>query len=368
MSMLRWSRLGHLMALLTLLMLGGCGSDRSPGFMFERLLERLANVTEVEAAPAPAVKPLPTYPRPRDLTLPVDDVRVGFGTFLGLGRCRLVGEVSARNSSLGKLQSVTARLLYELRFYRQLQGCLDELRQSNPRDEEFLAEAQAIATRKRANLPAVFWNATFASPEFRTLMNTAAEPLPRDAEPVTADITGALDFITRIGLTLESGTETIDGDALETRYFVLQSGKLIGPLLQGMAVSRDYLERGTRLLETVASQNRLCPMGRKSRQGEYLFNVFQKYYIGEAQPYLSLLHTRARPIVEGVNNLFKTQKAPVPPAFQAFYDATINPGIGTSLWVGFNEDIARHTRAWQRVLGQCDLMPKPPENGTSRGL
>ena len=67
---------------------------------------------------------------------------------------------------------------------------------------------------------------------------------------------------------------------------------------------------------------------------------------------------------KGIQNhtgVFKSQKVPVPPAFQAFYDATLNPDIGTSFWVGFNDDIARHTRAWQRVLGQCDLMPKPPE-------
>lgn len=361
MSMLRDSRLGHLIALLPLLVLVGCGSGQSPDDMFAVLLERLANVTEIEVENDREIIPVPAYPRPRELTLPVDDVRVGFGTFLGLGRCHLVGEISARNSSLGKVQSVTARLLYELRFYRQLQGCIEDVRKSSKGDEEFLAQAQAIATRKRVNLPAVFWNATFASPEFRTLMNVAAEPLARDAEPATADITGALGFITQIGLTLESGTDTVDSESLESRYFVLQSGKLIGPLLQGMAVSRDYLQRGTRLLETVANQNRLCPMSRKTRRGEYLFNVFQKYYIGEAQPYLSLLHTRARPIFEGLSDLFKSQKVPVPPAFQAFYDATLNPDIGTSLWVGFNDDIARHTRAWQRVLGQCDLMPKPPE-------
>lgn len=354
-----WLQIGALTLLLSLV---GCANDHSPSVMFERLLERLSNVTEVEADPESALAPLPVYPRPRDLTLLLDDVRVGFGTFHGLGRCRLLGEVSGRNSSLGKVQSVTARLLYELRFYRQLQACLDELRQSDQRDDEFITETQAIASRKRANLPAVFWNATFASPEFRTLMNTASEPLARDAEPAVADITDALGYITRIGMTLESDGETVENGPLESRYFVLQSGKRVGPLLQGMAVSRDYLARGTHLLETVASQNRICPMGKKTRRGKHLFNVFQKFYIGEAQPYLSLLHTQARPLFEGINDLLKVQKAPVPPAFQTFYDATINSDISTSLWKGFNEDIARHTRAWQKVLGQCDLMPKLPEN------
>ena len=350
--------------LLSMLGIVGCSNDRSPDQMYERLLDRLSNVTEVEVTPAPISPPLPAYPRPRDLTLAVDDVRVGFGTFHGLGRCGLLGEVSARNSSLGKFQSITARLLYEQRFYRQLQGCIDRMRQASPPDEDFLKETQAIATRKQDNLPAIFWNATFASPEFRTLMNTVAEPLPRDADPVTADITGALEFITQIGMNLDSvadESQTVEIGPLEAHYFKLQSGKLVGPLLQGMRVSRDYLRRGSRLLQTVADQNRLCPMGKKTQRSEYLFNVFQKYYIGEAQPYLSLLHTRARPVFERLQDLLKAQRAPIPPAFRDFHDKTLNPDLGSSLWAEFNEEIAQHTRAWQKVLRQCDLMPKPVE-------
>ena len=342
----------------------GCSNDRSPDTMYERLLDRLSNVTDIEVTPTPKTPPLPSYPRPRDLTLPVDDVRVGFSTFHGLGRCGLLGEVSARNSSLGKFQSITARLLYEQRFYRQLQACIDRMRQASQPDDEFLKETQAIATRKQANLPAIFWNATFASPEFRTLMNTAAEPLARDSDPATADIAGALEFITQIGMSLDSvsvDSKPVEIGPLEAHYFKLQSGKLVGGLLQGMWVSRDYLRRGSRLLQTVADQNRLCPMGKKTKRSEYLFNVFQKYYIGEAQPYLSLLHTRARPVFARLQDLLKVQKAPTPAAFGDFYDKTLNPDIGLSLWSEFNEEIAQHTRAWQKVLRQCDLMPKPAE-------
>ena len=342
----------------------GCSNERSPDTMYERLLDRLSNVTDIQVTPTPKPPPLPSYPRPRDLTLPVDDVRVGFGTFHGMGRCGLLGEVSARNSSLGKFQSITARLLYEQRFYRQLQACFDRMRQASQPDDEFLKEAQAIATRKQANLPAIFWNATFASPEFRTLMNTAAEPLARDSDPATADIAGALEFITQIGMSLDSvsvDSKPVEIGPLEAHYFKLQSGKLVGGLLQGMWVSRDYLRRGSRLLQTAADQNRLCPMGKKTKRSEYLFNVFQKYYIGEAQPYLSLLHTRARPVFARVHDLLKVQKAPIPAALGDFYDKTLNPDIGSSLWSEFNEEIAQHTRAWQKVLRQCDLMPQPAE-------
>ncbi len=347
--------------LLGVSLLGGCGDGDAPDVMFERLLERMSNVTGVAPGADVPAAAIPAYPRPRELLLPLDDMRVGFGTFLGLGQCHLLGEVSARNSSLGKVQSATARLLYELRFHRQVKSCLHDLERSQKRDEEFITTVQQIEIRKRANLPAVFWNATFASPEFRVLLNTAAEPLARGAEPTSAELTGALGFIARIGQTLESDDEAIDATPLESRYFVIQSGKLVGPLLQGMAQGRAYLARGTDVLETVASQDRLCPAGHKTPRGEYLFNVFRKYYIGEVQPYLSLLHTTARPLFEALHEVLEAQKVPPPPAFQAFYDATLNPDTPNSLWIRFNQDIARHTRAWQHVLKQCELMPTATE-------
>lgn len=153
--------------------LPGCGQSRSPEEVFTQLLERISNVTEVTVKSMDPFNLLPSYPRPRDLVLPVEDIRVGFSTYIGLGRCGLVGEVSARNSSLGKFQSPTARLLYERRFLRQLKRCIQDLQQSNEREtKKFLAEVQSIADKKTAILPTVYWNATFGSPEFRVLLST----------------------------------------------------------------------------------------------------------------------------------------------------------------------------------------------------
>jgi hypothetical protein len=341
---------------------GGCGDQTSAKSMFDRALSRMANVAEVDSPPRQPLPPLPDYPRPRDLRLPEADLRVGFGTYLSLGQCHLLGEISARNSSLGRVQAASTRLLYELRFYRQLKHCLRELEQSPERDADFHTRLKAIEISKRSNLPSVFWNATFASPEFRTLLNTAADPLARGQLLPTADIVGALGLLSRIGRTLETDMATLELAELEPHYYALQAGKVVGPLLRGMVESRDYLVRGTGLLEAVARENRLCPGGHKTQRGEYLFNVFRKFYIGEVQPYLSLLHRTARPLIEGLDELLHAQGVEPPPAFVEFYAATLNPAATGSLWQTFNEDIARHTRAWQTVLKQCDLMPTGPDH------
>ena len=341
------------------MLFSGCGGTPSPKMFLSTLLERIANVTEVDPNPINRVDVLPAYPRPRDMVLPVEDIRVGFGTYIGLGRCGLVGEVSARNSSLGKLQAATARLLYERRFIHQLKVCVQDLQHSNKSEQkQFLAELQSILDRKTAILPTVFWNATFGSSEFRVLLSTHTEPLPMRSQPSATDLVSALDFISGQDLELKDDPSALASSALESQYYVLQSSKLIGQLLQGLVVTTDYMEKASELLESVAEKRRICPEGKKTVKADYLFNVFRKFYIGEAQPYISLIHTQARPLVKVIHELVAKQGIEIPKAFQNFYDQTLNPESELSAWFKFNQAIARHTKAWQSVLKQCDLMPQ----------
>lgn len=339
--------------------ISGCGQSRSPEKFFNQLLERISNVTEISAHPMEISQSLPYYPRPREITLPVEDIRVGFSTYIGLGRCGLVGEISARNSSLGKLQAPTARLLYERRFLRQIKGCIQDLRQSNDQDQKrFLGEVEHIAERKTSLLPTIFWNATFGSPEFRTFLGIHQDSLPMQSDISSTELVSAVRFISAQGLELELDQDSVDQSDLESQYFLLQSSRLIGQLLQAMLVATDYMHKGSELLESAAEQKKLCPLGRKTIKGDYLFNVFQKFYIGEAQPYLSLIHTRARPLVEAIHQLVKEERVEIPTSFETYYDQTLNPESEGSVWNNFNRALSRHTLAWQSVLKQCELMPR----------
>ena len=354
-----------LLILVLLGLLSGCTDTSSPSVMFERALDRIANVTGVEPGPQSFSYAVPPYPRPRDLRLEPVDLRVGFAGLVQLGECRLLGEVTARNSSLGKFQADSSRLLYELRFYRGLTLCLGEQMAKSAPDAGFLRQLREIEAGKRRNLPIAFWNATFASPEFRSLLNTATESLSRDAESSPTEIAEALDAFIRIGQELTSGSLEADASRVEARYQTLGSNRVVGPLLQAMAASLGYLERSSGLLETVARQNRLCPAGRKTPRGKYLHNVFRKFYVGEIQPYLSQVHGTARPIMERLDQLARLQSIEVPPAFREFHAATFATDSPGALWPAFQAGIARHTRAWQSVLGQCQLMPGRPNGDPS---
>ncbi len=127
-------------------------------------------------------------------------------------------------------------------------------------------------------------------------------------------------------------------------------------------MSRHHLVRAIGILRRTAGAGQLCPMGRKTTRGEYLHNVFVKFYAGEVQPYVGALHRQSAPLLAALEALWKVQTVAPPTAFFAFYDRWLSPATADGLWQSFDRAVKEHTRAWQSVLSQCGLMPRRPEN------
>lgn len=352
----------RIVSLFCLGFLTGCGGGDAPEVMFRNYIERVGNVTGFQPATTETMEGLPPYPRTRDLVLPEVEVRVGVLSYLALGECRLLQEVGERNSSLGRVQAASGRLLYEMRFYDQISTCERDVRQSRPDDRGFLDELAAIRRAKEIALPRAFWNATFASPEFHILLSTGTPPLQRNEALSLAEIEAALATLTRLGNRLRDGPRDLSLATLEERYFELQRAKVAGKLLQGLHLSRHHLVRATEILRQTADAGQLCPMGRKTTRGEYLHNVFVKFYAGEVQPYIAMLHRHGAPFLGLLHELRRAETVEPPVAFLAFYDRWLSPETAEGLWQSFDRAVKDHTRGWQAVLTQCGLMPRGPED------
>jgi hypothetical protein len=212
-ALFRW-----LFVIILLLGLAGC-SRESPEAMFENYLDRLANVTEIELDEAVAPPAVPPYPRARDIILPVDDIRIGVITYLEMTRCGLVGEISSRNSSLGRVQRESGRFLYELNVFRKLSECEARLHGSE-KDEEFGRKIDSLRQAKADNLPRVFWNATVAAKEFRIFMDTATNPLQRSEKISVARFERPIRYLASLGAKLEDAPP-IPPNEFEPLYFEL---------------------------------------------------------------------------------------------------------------------------------------------------
>jgi len=334
--------------------LAGCSGD-SPEAMFGNYFDRLSNATGIELDEAAAPPAVPPYPRARDIVLPVDDIRIGVIAYLEMTRCGLVGEISARNSSLGRVQRESGRFLYELNVFRKLSECETRL-QGTDEDREFARKIESLRQTKADTLPRVFWNATFPAREFRVFMDTATDPLQRSEKISVARFERPIRYLASLGPKLEEAPPISPGE-FEQLYFELQADKTGGKIVRALSLSRFYLDRAGQLLEQAASAGRLCPMGRKTRQAEYLFNVFVKFYAGDVQPYISRLHQAASPLIESVRHLKESQRVEIPPAFASYYAAALDPETEQGLWLRFNAALQRHTRAWGTVLKPCGMMP-----------
>ncbi|MBM4201391.1 MAG: DUF3080 domain-containing protein, partial [Gammaproteobacteria bacterium] len=311
--------------------IASCTGDRDPELMYRNYLERLGNVTGIAVPADVAIEPIPPYPRTREIVLPELEIRVGVLTYLALGECRLLQAISERNSSLGRVQAASERLVYERSFLHRIRACEGEVQQSRPDDRAFLDQLAAIRLDKEANLPRVFWNATFAGPEFRTLLSTGTPALQRGESLALAEAEAALDHLTHLGRTLFEGPGP-DG-SLAGQLYPLQVQKSVGKLLHGLQVSQYYLAQASALLEQTAAANRLCPMGRKTPRGGYLFNVFVKFYAGEVQPYVSGLHRQGAGVLGKLHALRQATPVEPPGAFATFYDRWLNPESPGGLWL-----------------------------------
>ncbi|RYU62510.1 DUF3080 family protein [Methylolobus aquaticus] len=354
--------LRNIVALIVIGMLLGCARSQDPEAMYRDYVDRLVNVTGFEPRSVTEMEPIPPYPRPRDSVLPEEEVRVGFLTLLSLGECQLLQAVSERNSSLGRVQAASGRLLYEANFLARIRACESQLLASQDQDREFIDQVVTIRQIKEANLPRTFWNATFGGPEFRTLLSTGTPPLQRSESLALAETELALDQLTLLGKELMDHPERVADAPLEQQLYALQAQKSVGKLLHGLQLSRHYLSQADDVLRQTADANRLCPMGKKSQRGEYLFNVFVKFYAGGIQPYLSVLHRQSGPLLEQLHALRRIETAAAPGTYGTFYDRWLNPETRDGLWRSFDAALKDHTRSWQTVLTHCGLMPQGPDD------
>lgn len=332
--------------------------------MYENYLYRLGNVTGFKAQAPEASAAAYAYPRKRELVLKTEDIRIGFNFFFDLTECRLLQDISKRNTLLGRVQPASSKLLYEMKFFQKIGACAEQLSKGSAiKDEDrraFIRRVLEIRRIKSNDLPKVLWNATFAGPEFRVLLSTATPPLQRNEEVAVAEIESALAYLTDLASHLHGRAPAISPRDFEQYYFTLQRDKTVGKLLKGLQLSRLSLAKASEILSKTEAANRLCPAGKKTIEADYLRNVFNKFYAGEVQPYVSRLYTATGPLLDALQRLLQAQKITPPPAFQTYHAALLDKANPTGLWQRFKHQLDEHTQAWQAVLKQCDLMPKEP--------
>ena len=353
-------RFDRLFYFLVVWVVSGCG-QQTPQALLEDYLQRVANVLEQPPAissPETRVS-LVSLPTRRYRQLPITDLRSGLLDSIDLRLCGLLPLIAERNSSLGKVQPPSQRLIYELRFFARLQPCYRQNLQQPLLDARFSEQLQQIYQTKRINLQPSWWNALFTSNALERNLSLSRPPLPLHGNPGYGDSLRALQRLAALqpdGHSLENDWSLPDGlEQLEQHYAALYHSQYGSQLFRTLALLSDLLNRTAMTLDQSEKRRPLCLTGHPTNRAIHLKGVFDRYYGERLRPYLSQVYRQGRPWLESLNRL-AIQSRPSE-EFEQFRQQMLDTQYEQGLWRQFEQAVQRHTQSWQRLLGRCGMMP-----------
>lgn len=327
----------------------------------DNYLYRLANSLDT---PAPEysntqLAHLPLYPSRKQRRYELASSSIHLLEFLRLSQCELQRHIGQRNSSLGQVMPATQVLIYEVNFIVLAQQCLTQLTDDNNLKISLLAVLQ----QKQQQLDKVMWNASFASDEFAQLFSMSSQPLSSSAikQPALL-LNNALKQLLHVHQQLApyarqhgqpNPTLLRDLGATEDAYRVLAASKRLGELRLSMRLMVESLVKADAIIHQRLGQRPLCLQAQANSQYNIVETVFEKYYIGDIQPYVAVLHQQAGAIFNLLEQLLTLQQPT--DDFLLFWTRVYTSDA--SEWRQFERAIATHTRSWQQLLTQCGQLP-----------
>ena len=345
--------IARLLLLAALASLCACSPGDSGLALQDDYLQRLSNALDEPRPEGFDRAELPRYRMPprRERLIAIAEVRISLlDLLIDVRRCpALQQQISQRNSSLGKQLTPSSRLAYEGELLRGIDACAAHMRGSD--DPALSQTLEALATAKRQQLPAVYWNALNGSAEVERYLRFAETALPAAAGEDNA----ALEALTQLAEIGSALPERLPPPAaqLDALFFALHASDQGGQLITSLASLTHSLEQGSQLLESRQQRRPLCPTGQATARARIVQNIFVKYYAGSLQPYLAQVHRRGQSWSASLRRLGSTAQIPA-----ATRDYLLQLSAEeASLWADFERATARHVRSWQELLNSCGLAP-----------
>jgi hypothetical protein len=343
-----------------------------------------ARLSRVLDAPLPdsfndkITTPLPKLADSATLKHAIEGVSINLREFYALQDCELGTVVAERNTSLGKSQLPSQRLVYESKLLNVLKSCEAALTKENESNQRNAALAATIASwreQKTQDYSKTWANLVQGSQELRLALNTPERLFSVENNKDVLSSVNALYYInslsnkelllsdmyssntassdTETEATNENNSESIIGSSeLEQQLKIIRSARLPATLWHTQQTLTQNLSLLTNMLETELDAVS-CPEGRASDKAKILRNVFYLFFIEEIQPVGSLVnqyHYKLTP-------LWKDWLA------QPSLHEEFKRYIRQQSQDGFNQyssAMKAHVNLWQGFLGRCNLSPVAP--------
>ncbi|MBN0986164.1 DUF3080 family protein [Amphritea pacifica] len=350
-----------LITLIATVLLQGC-DQRPVETMLERYSNRVANSLDSDTRLDLDIQlPLPAYPRRRERIRPVTDLRQGLIEVLNLRHCRLLNLIAERNSSLGKVMPPSRQLVYEIRLLAGLGSCRQSLQRSQTADPQLIRQVDQLYQIKKRDFEAALWNGIFTSEAMERNFSRSEPALSLNDDDGFSQSRQALLILNQVAAlnsTIDSAqtqwTEPDYLDQLEPHYQALSTLRFGSRWLRSVYLITHTLEHTAGVIEARLRKRPLCFNKNATPKALIVKNVFSKYYAGELQPYMSRIDREGREWLQ-LNRRLLHNFNHIPPAMQRYQSQIID--ADAPLWQNYIAARDRHTKAWQQLLSQCNLMP-----------
>ena len=343
-----------------------------------------ARLSRVLDAPLPdsfndkITTPLPKLADSATLKQAIEGVNINLREFYALQDCELGTVVAERNTSLGKSQLPSQRLVYESKLLDVLKSCEAALTKENESNQRNAALAATIASwreQKIQDYSKTWANLVQGSQELRLALNTPERLFSVENNRDALSSVNALYYINSLSNkelllsdmyssnTASSDTETeatnennsesiIESSELEQQLKIIRSARLPATLWHTQQTLTQNLSLLTNMLETELDAVS-CPEGRASDKAKILRNVFYLFFIEEIQPVGSLVnqyHYKLAPLWED----WLAQPS-LHEEFKRYIRQQSQDGFNQ-----YSSVMKAHVNLWQGFLGRCNLSPVAP--------
>ena len=322
--------------------------------------------------------PLPKLADSATLKHTIEGVSINLREFYALQDCELGTVVAERNTSLGKSQLPSQRLVYESKLLNVLKSCEAALTKENESNQRNAALAATIASwreQKIQDYSKTWANLVQGSQELRLALNTPERLFSVENNKDALSSVNALYYINSLSNkelllsdmyssnTASSDTETeatnennsesiIESSELEQQLKIIRSARLPATLWHTQQTLTQNLSLLTNMLETELDAVS-CPEGRASDKAKILRNVFYLFFIEEIQPVGSLVnqyHYKLAPLWED----WLAQPS-LHEEFKRYIRQQSQDGFNQ-----YSSVMKAHVNLWQGFLGRCNLSPVAP--------
>lgn len=322
--------------------------------------------------------PLPKLADSATLKHAIEGVNINLREFYALQDCELGTVVAERNTSLGKSQLPSQRLVYESKLLNVLKSCEAALTKENESYQRNAALAATIASwreQKTQDYSKTWANLVQGSQELRLALNTPERLFSVENNKDALSSVNALYYINSLSNkelllsdmyssnTASSDTETeatnennseriIESSELEQQLKIIRSARLPATLWHTQQTLTQNLSLLTNMLETELDAVS-CPEGSASDKAKILRNVFYLFFIAEIQPVGSLVnqyHYKLAPLWED----WLAQPS-LHEEFKRYIRQQSQDGFNQ-----YSSAMKAHVNLWQGFLGRCNLSPVAP--------